>query len=94
MFRGTMEVSLVNGTTLRQDGGRKPASSLRARLLLDFGPGILERERPIEYFPGFGRLRIETEVADTLELEAVFELGACKRRLKLRACQNFETNRG
>jgi hypothetical protein len=49
-----------------------PPQVLSSRLLLDPGPGVFERESAIEDETARGRVGIEAEVADALELETVF----------------------
>src|ERR1035437_7824542 len=64
--------------------------SLRSGLLLDFGPGVLQRERPVEdQIARFG-VGIEAEVADALKLKSVLKFGVGKRWFQLGARENLQ----
>ncbi len=56
---------------------------LRSGLLFDLGPGVFQRKGAVEDQIARSRVGIEAEVADALELEAVFKLGVGERGLKL-----------
>src|ERR1035441_1185009 len=63
---------------------------LRSCLLLDLGPGVLQRKSPVEDQLPRSRVGVEAEIADTLELEAVFKFGVGERGLQLCASENLQ----
>src|SRR6185369_1404857 len=87
-------VSRTFGVSLSQRKTEPCVSqALRSRLLLDLGPGVFERKSPVEDQAagrGFGRVWVQAEVADALELVVISEPCVRERWLKLCAGDDLE----
>src|SRR3954469_7401025 len=65
----------------RRTPGRR--SAVVTALCLKLGPGVLERERPVEHRTAGPRIGIDAEVAQPLELDGLARAGLSERRLQL-----------
>jgi hypothetical protein len=65
-------------------------SSARSLALIDFGPIVFQRNRPIEHEPFRGRIRIRAEVPEPLELKARAGRGLFQTRFYPTSRQAFQ----
>src|SRR5512140_948776 len=72
-----------------QAWSRRP-TTVSARLFLDLGPRILERDGAIEDRLTGSRIAVDAEVPETLELEAAAGRGGSQRRLELGIVDDFQ----